>query len=191
MSPEEATVWEVWRGYHPRADATPPKPQAKMIAAAVRELGADRVALLVAWAHEAPHERAKFLRGEDYAPGRTGAYLGLQSLLVAKNLLDRDAWAAEWSAAGKPHYTNAASTPTPGGIDPIETRLRELIRTRGDPALCTDPERAGKFLRVWVGLGGDPTALANLPYTEQGFAVRDWTRRLRSEAERQRSQHAR
>ena len=102
-SPDAAMIYAVWRnGFHTRADPTPDDAETKYLEGSIARLAPDRVARLIRWAHLAPHDRAGFLRGPGYAPGKAGAFLSIAGLLRYDTLRQRDAWAAEWEAAGEP-----------------------------------------------------------------------------------------
>lgn len=129
-------VWGAWRAYHPSAGAAPPKADAKLIATALGVLPAERLVRVVQWAHDAPHRAASFLRGPTYEtarttgkPGLTGDYLAVKNLTVQSTLLQRDGWAEEWEAAGRPVFTDA--TPTTGkqeAADPVERGWTYVLR---------------------------------------------------------------
>jgi len=63
-SEEVARVWALYRQHHPRAAEVPPKSWG--VETAVAELGEQAVLDLVRWAHEAPDERAQYLREKSY-----------------------------------------------------------------------------------------------------------------------------
>lgn len=129
MTSDVLAVWGAWREYHPSARGTPSAGAATVIRAALRDWSASDLALVVAWAHDAPHDRASYLRGAEYERHRrgedarassVGAYLAPPNLLTARTLDQRVAWATEWGANGRPVFTEGATSTTSAPAAPDE-----------------------------------------------------------------------
>lgn len=180
--PDALAVWTAWRAYHKGAGESPPKAEAKLIGTALKLLPVERLVRLVQWAHDAPHRAASFLRGPTYETARatggkglTGDYLGVANLMVQAKLLQRDGWAGEWEAAGRPVFTDAgpAKASEPDRVAALVTMLEELADHGGDPERCADPAKSRKVLAVWYGHGGGPASVAALTMRDRSFALRD------------------
>lgn len=82
----------------------------RIIRGAVAEHGADAVILVLEWAHQAPDQRAAYLRGESGA----GPFLGLDNLLRSSKIPDRLEMARAWDQRGRPTEAPAQPGPTAG-----------------------------------------------------------------------------
>lgn len=97
-------MWSAYRAHHPQAKEQPPKAAVKLLAAAVKEHGAEAVRQVIEWVHTSPDARAVYLRD--------GGYTGLDNILRAEKLPARVEMAAKWIAAGSPTEAAAATTGT-------------------------------------------------------------------------------
>lgn len=179
-------MWAAWCQFHPRGGIECPRPDALKVRTALKDAPVETLIAIVEWAHQAPHERAEFLRGPGYEAGKTGAYLSLTSLMVAKNLTERSGWAAEWDSAGRPHFGEAPapaasrSATDEAAIGRIVVALEDLLANDGRADRCANPEYARLVLTgLYAARIGIPS-LQHLPMDTRHFGLRDVARQLLS-----------
>lgn len=104
-------VLEAWRLLRPRPEAVRLTEERRVLVRARLRLGysADDLVLVVRWAHEAPDEGARWLRGQH--PKNSTPYLDLDNLLRIAKLGSRVEAALNWQAnqaAGRPGTEESA-----------------------------------------------------------------------------------
>lgn len=189
LTADVLAVWEAWRAFHPSARATPSKGAARMLRGALKAATAEQLASAIRWAHLAPHPRASYLRGVEYEAGESnvGTYLGIENLLVAKNLDTRVAWAAEWEAQGSPDYRDQPRE-MPTRVEELTAKDRRAVETMRylidgvDVADHADPDHARAILRAWNDCPGTAgiTATRSTPAQFLDAALIAELRRIRA-----------